>query len=75
MFQQSEQATARALRVHAEAEARRRQPAGLPARIHVADGDLAALVRSMVRRFKRDGYKGTADQWTRLSRFVGVERK
>lgn len=133
---QSEQATARALRVHAEAEARRRAkqaeerdepdepgvsltmrlvlaiedsggktPDELadmidadPSRVlsllhrHLGSGRITRrdgmyvpgegrqtalldALRPMIRRWMRDGYKGTDQSWQRLARIAGVERK
>jgi hypothetical protein len=53
------EATALALRIHAEAY-RKKAP----------NGTLEEQVRSMVRRWRRDGFRGTNEEWAHLARLV-----
>lgn len=55
----TQEATELALRVHADAY-RRKAP----------NGTLEEQVRIMVRRWRRDGYKGTNSAWEALARLV-----
>lgn len=57
---QSERATEIARRVTSEAD-----------RAVKPGGTLEGRVRLMVRRWQRDGYRGTAEQWEALARMVG----
>lgn len=67
MFEQSAEATARALAVTREASKRRAIHAPPVDR----DKQAVEIARKMVRRWRRDGFKGRADQWSALAELLG----
>ena len=71
MFEQSPQATERALQVHAEAVRNvSDKPKIVLAPPHPDVARLLAVVRPMVRAFKKSGSKGNLDKWNELARVV-----
>jgi hypothetical protein len=77
VFQQTEQATALARSIHAEAmrnvERQRADKATqrlIPVPMHPDVARLLAAVRPMLRGWAKTGHKGNIDQWTTLQKIV-----